>query len=87
MANHSATKKTIRKTARKTVVNRDRRNRVRTFVKKVEAFIAEGKKTEAAAALKVAEKEFMKAVTKNVFKLNTAARKISRLSKRIKAIA
>lgn len=87
MANHSSSKKAIRQIERRTVVNRDRRNRIRTFIKKVEAAIAAGKKADAQAALKAAQPEMMRGVTKGVFKLNTVSRKLSRLSKRIKALA
>ncbi len=86
MAHHQATKKSIRKTSRQTVVNGNRRNRIRTFIKKVDAAIEEGKKAPAQEALKNAQSELMKGVTKGIFKLNTASRKISRLSAKVKAL-
>ncbi len=87
MANHSATKKDIRKTKKRTALNQTRKSRVKTFLKKVEIAIAEGKKDVAKEALRVAQSEMTKSVKHNVFKLNTASRKISRLSSRIKAIS
>ncbi len=87
MAHHQSAKKSIRQTVKRTAINRDRKSRIRTFLTKVEAAIASGDKVAAQAALRVAEPELMAGVTRNIFKLNTAARKISRLSARIKALA
>lgn len=87
MANHTATKKSIRQTARRTVVNNDRRTRIRTFIKQVETAIENKDKKQAQEAFKKAESELMKGVSKGLYKLNTAARKVSRLSKRVKALA
>ncbi len=86
MANTSSAKKAVRKIARKTMVNKTRRNAVRTFVKKVELAIAAGDQEAAKAALHIAEPAMMRAVGKGVFHKNTGARKISRLSKRVKAM-
>ncbi len=86
MANIRSAKKRIRQTARKTVVNRDRIGRVRTFVKKVETDIATGDKNAANAALKAAQPEIMRGVTKGVVHRKTASRKVSRLNARIKAL-
>ncbi len=86
MANIKSAKKRIRRAAKRTEVNRDRMGRVRTFVKKVETAIATGNKEEAAAALKEAQPEIMRGVTKGVLPRNTASRKLSRLSARIKAL-
>ncbi len=86
MANIKSAKKRIRQTVKRTEVNRDRVGRVRTFVKKVETAIATGNKEEAAAALKEAQPEIMRGVTKGVLPRNTASRKLSRLSARIKAL-
>ncbi len=86
MANTSSAKKRVRRDERKTAVNRDRRNRIRTFIKKVEAAIQSGNKDVAKDALKSAEPEIMRGVTRGVVEKNTAARKISRLSRRIKAL-
>ena len=87
MANHASTKKRIRKTARQTLVNGDRKTRIRTYIRKVEEAIAGGDKTVAAAALKDAQPELMRGVAKGIFHKNTASRKLSRLSARIKALA
>ncbi|MFN4225738.1 MAG: 30S ribosomal protein S20 [Hyphomonas sp.] len=87
MANTRSAKKMVRKIARRTEVNKARKSRVRTFVRKVEEAIASGDKAAAAEALKVAQPEIMRAVTKGVAHKNTAARKVSRLSARVKAMA
>lgn len=86
MANIRSAKKRIRQTARKTEVNRNRVSRIRTFVKKVETAIASGDKAAASEALKTAQPEIARGVTKGVIAKNTAARKISRLNTRIKAL-
>ena len=87
MANTRSAKKMVRKIARRTEVNTARRSRVRTFVRKVEEAIASGDKPAAQAALRDAQPELMRAVTKGVMHKNTTARKVSRLSARIKAMA
>lgn len=87
MANTASAKKMVRKIARRTEINKVRRSRVRTFVKKVEAAIAAGDKSAAAEAFKNAQPELHRAVTKGVVKKGTAARKLSRLSARIKTLA
>lgn len=87
MANHRSAKKAIRQTEFRTAVNKNRVSRVRTFVKNVETLAATAKPAEALEALKTAQKELMRAVTKGAIKKNTASRKISRLSARVKAIA
>ncbi|MEK9646114.1 MAG: 30S ribosomal protein S20 [Alphaproteobacteria bacterium] len=86
MANTTSAKKRVRRDLRQTRVNSDRRNRIRTFVKKVEAAIVAGDKDAANAALKAAQPEIMRGVTRGVVPKNTAARKVSRLSRRIKAL-
>lgn len=86
MAHHKSAKKRIRQTATRTAVNRSRMTRIRTFVKKVEAAIAGGNASEAQAALKTAQPEIMRGVTKGVLAKGTASRKVSRLSKRVKAL-
>ncbi len=86
MANTSSAKKAARKIARRAAVNKNRRSRVRTFVRKVEEALATGDKAVAAAALKVAEPELMRAATKGVLHRNTASRKVSRLSHRVNAL-
>ncbi|MBT3792417.1 MAG: 30S ribosomal protein S20 [Rhodospirillales bacterium] len=87
MANIDSAKKRIRQTARKTAVNRNRVSRVRTFVKKVETAIAAGDKVVAREALRLAQPEVMRGVTKGVMHKATASRKISRLNSRIKALS
>lgn len=87
MANTSSAKKMVRKIERRTAVNKARRSRVRTFLRKVEEAIATGDKSAADAAFKAAQPEMHRAVTKGVFHKATVARKLSRLSARIKALA
>lgn len=77
----------VRKIERRTAVNKARRSRVRTFLRKVEEAIASGDKAAADAAFKVAQPELHRAVTKGVFHKATVARKLSRLSSRIKSLA
>ncbi len=86
MANTASAKKAVRKIARRTEVNKARRSRMRTYIRKVEEAIAGGDKEAAAAALKAAQPEIMRSVTKGVLKKNTAARKVSRLSAGVKKI-
>jgi len=86
MANTSSAKKRVRRDVRKTETNISRRSRIRTFIKKVETAIESGDKDAANAALKEAQPELMRGVTRGVVNKNTASRKISRLSSRIKAI-
>ena len=86
MAQHKSAKKRIRQTARRTVVNRARMSRIRTFVRTVEDAIASGDKDAAEAALRAAQPEIMRGVTKGVLHRNTAARRISRLAARVNAI-
>ncbi len=87
MAHHKSAKKRIRQTQRRTDVNRARRSRIRTFIKRVEAALETGNKEAAVAALKQAEPEIQRGVSKGVVKLNTASRKISRLNAKVKALA
>ena len=87
MANTSSAKKAVRNMARKTVINKSRRTMVRSNLRKVEDAITAGDKVAATEALKTAEPAIMRAVSKGVFHKNTASRKISRLNKRVKAIA
>lgn len=86
MAHHSSAKKRIRQTERRTEVNRARVSRIRTFVKKVELLIAAGDKAQAAEALRAAEPELARGARNGVLHKNTAARKVSRLTARIKAL-
>ena len=87
MANSPSAKKRVRQSERRTEINRDRRSRIRTSIKKVEESIAGGDKTAAQAALKAAQPEIMRGATKGILHKNTASRKISRLSARIKSLA
>jgi small subunit ribosomal protein S20 len=86
MASHKSAEKRIRQTERRTAVNRARLSRIRTFVKKVEAAIASGDKTAATEAFAAAQPELHRGVGKGVVHRNMVARKLSRLSGRIKAL-
>lgn len=87
MAQHLSAKTRIRRNERRRVINHARISRIRTFVKKVETAIASGDKEAAQAAFKSAQPEMQRGVTKGVLHKNTVARKLSRLSARIKAIS
>ena len=87
MANTPQSKKRARQNERKLEINKARRSRIRTFLKKVEEAITSGDKSAANTALKSAQPELMRGVTKGVYKKNTAARKMSRLSARVKSLA
>jgi len=87
MANTSSAKKCVRKMARKTTVNKNRRTGVRSTLRKVEDAITAGDQAAAKTALSSAEPAMMRAVGKGIFHKNTGARKISRLSKRVKAMS
>ncbi|GBD41129.1 30S ribosomal protein S20 [bacterium HR39] len=86
MANYPSAKKRIRQTIKRTMRNKARRSRIRTFVRKVEEAIARGDYEAAREAFVKAESELRRGVTKGVLHINTAARKISRLSKKVKAL-
>ena len=86
MANTKSAKKMVRKIARRTEVNKARRSRMRTFIRKVEEAIASGDKTAANEALKAAQPEIMRASQKGIMHKKTSSRKISRLSARVKAM-
>jgi small subunit ribosomal protein S20 len=86
MATHVSAEKRIRQTARRTAVNRARLSRIRTFVKKVETAIAAGDKEAARVALKEAQPELQRGAQKGVVHKNAVARKLSRLSARIKTL-
>lgn len=86
MANTPQSKKRARQNQRRLDVNKARRSRIRTFLRKVEEAIASGDKDAAATALKLAQPELMRGVTKGVYHKNTASRKMSRLASRVKAI-
>lgn len=87
MANSRSAKKMVRKIARRTEVNTARRSRMRTHIRRVEEAIASGDQKAAAEALREAQPEIMRAAGKGVIHKNTSARKISRLSARVKAMA
>ena len=86
MANTPQSKKRARQSETRFAINKMRRSRIRPFLRKVEEAIASGDKDAAAAALRAAQPELMRGVTKGVVHKNTAARKMSRLASRVKAI-
>lgn len=86
MANTPQSKKRARQNEKRYAVNKARRSRIRTYLRKVEEAIAAGDQTAAQAALRDAQPELMRGVTKGVFHKNTAARKMSRLSSRVKSL-
>jgi len=86
MANSPQAKKRARQNERRRVVNKNRLSRIRTELRKVEEAIVSGDKDAAASALRVAQPELMRGVTKGIFHKKTASRKMSRLSSRVKAI-
>lgn len=86
MANTSSAKKATRKIARRTAINKNRRSRVRTYVRKVEEALASGDKAAAQAAFLAAQPELMRAASKGVMHRNTASRKVSRLASRVKSL-
>ena len=87
MANTTSAKKAVRKIERRTAVNRARRSRMRTFLRKVEEALAAGDATLAANALRQAEPELMRAAQHGVVHKNTASRKVSRLTARVKSLS
>ncbi|MFN3642659.1 MAG: 30S ribosomal protein S20 [Gemmobacter sp.] len=87
MANTEQSKKRARQAERRNDINRARRSRIRTFLRKVEEAIASGSPEAATAALRLAEPELARGVTKGVLHKNTVARKVSRLSARVKALS
>jgi len=87
MANTPQSKKRARQNEARFAVNKARRSRIRTYLRKVEEAIASGDKDAAVAALRAAQPELMRGVTKGVMHKNTVARKISRLNSRVKAVS
>ena len=87
MANTPQAKKRIRRNATRAAINGARRSRIRTYVKAVESALESGKKAEALEALKKAQPELARGVARGVLHKNTAARKFSRLVKRVAALA
>lgn len=86
MANTPQSKKRARQNEKRFQINKARRSRIRTYLRKVEEAIASGDKESATAALRAAQPELMRGVTKGVFHKNTASRKMSRLSARVNAL-
>lgn len=86
MANTQSAQKALRSSEKKRTVNNARKNRIRTFIRKVADSIKAGNQKQAFADLNNLESEIMRGVTKKVIKLNTASRKLSRLSKQIRKI-
>jgi small subunit ribosomal protein S20 len=86
MANTAAAKKALRSSAAKNVINSARRNRIRSFIRKVDDAIKAGDEKKAREAFKALEPEIMRGVTKKVIKLGTAARKLTRISSAIRKI-
>ncbi len=87
MANTPSAKKAVRKIATRTLINKSRRSRMRTYLRKVEEAIASGKQEDAISALRAAQPEIQRAATKGILHRNAASRKVSRLSRRIKAMS
>ena len=87
MANTPSARKRIRQIARRTEVNTARRSRIRTFMRKVEEAIRSGDQAQARDALREAQPEIMRGVSKGALHANTASRKVSRLAQRIKGMA
>lgn len=86
MANTAQSAKRARQSERRQDINKMRKSRIRTYLRRVEEAIASGKQEDAAAALRAAQPELMRGVTKGLFHKNTAARKMSRLAARVKAL-
>jgi small subunit ribosomal protein S20 len=86
MAHHRSAQKRIRQTIKRTAINRSRTSRIRTFLKKVEQAVASGDPDAARAALRAAEPEIRRGVNKGVLKLNTASRRISRLTRKVNQV-
>ncbi len=87
MANHKSAKKRIRRNLARAEINKSRISRIRTFIKKVESAIGSGDAEKATNALKQAQPEIMRGVSKGVLHKNTASRKISRLAASVKNIS
>ena len=87
MANSPQARKRVRQSIVRTDRNKARRSRIRTYIKQVETAIAAGDQSKAEDALKTAQPEIMRGVSKGVMHKNTAARKISRLNRRIRALS
>ena len=86
MANTKSAQKALRSSAAKNKINSARKNRIRSFIRKVDDAIKAGDEAKAREALKALQPEIMRGVTKKVVKLNTASRKLSRLSASVKKL-
>ena len=86
MAHHRSAQKRLRQTVKRTAINRSRRSRIRTYLKKVEQAVASGDPDAARTALRAAEPEIRRGVNKGVLKLNTASRRISRLARKVNEV-
>lgn len=86
MANTPQAKKRIRRNAKRQIINHSRISRVRTFIKAVESAIEAGQKTDAVEALKKVQPEIARSISRGIIHKNTAARKFSRLSKRVASL-
>ncbi len=86
MANTSSAKKATRVASRRAKINQNRTSMVRSIVRKVEEAVTSGKKTDAESALKAAVPQIMRGSQKGVMHKNAASRKVSRLTKRVRAM-
>jgi len=86
MANHANTKKAHRQNVKKAARNQSRMSRIKTLIKKVVASVAAGSKKEAQENFSIAQSAIMQGVKKNILKLNTASRKVSKLSHKLKSL-
>ena len=86
MPNKASAKKRLRQTIKKTTENKNRKTRIKTFVKKVEQAVAQGDQNAANGVLRTAQSEIMRGVSKGVLHKNSASRKISRLNSRVKGL-
>ena len=84
MPSHASAEKRVRKTAKRTAINKNRKSQIRTAVRKVEEALASGNRESAAAALKAAEPQIMRGASKGVIHKNAGSRKVSRLAARLK---
>jgi small subunit ribosomal protein S20 len=86
MPSHASAEKRVRKTAKRTAINKNRKSQIRTAVRKVEEALTSGNREAATAALKAAEPQIMRGASKGVIHKNTGSRKVSRLSARLKKL-
>jgi small subunit ribosomal protein S20 len=86
MPSHASAEKRVRRTAKRTAINKNRKSQIRTAVRKVEEALASGNREAAASALKAAEPQIMRGASKGVIHKNTGSRKVSRLTERLKKL-